>query len=391
MEMQVRGFQVLVSFRVLVAVAAGLLVPGSWARAAGENEVYRVAGEPLKGKVTFQHGAWLAGEVRVVPSEVLLIRFSATAPPQRIPAGVFVRGGSLFSGNVITLNESSLSVNATSLGRTVELKTADFAGAFMPLPPGMAENFPALGSYARILAALESSSEGAQAAQDVEERGRLQPGRRNFVTFLNRDEVEGRVVMLRKEIALVERPQKGMLDPPPLRKVLRLIECLVEPPPAPVREEPPQGPEVAIRLLAGDLWKGHVVKLDDTSLTLVTRFAGTLNVPREALLVLFPTGAKGSGLRWISSLAPSTNTHTPLFDARVPARMNLSCGGSMPNLGGLVCDRAIGVHSRSELTYALEGKPGKKFVALVGIDASVKAVLEETAREVETLSGFLGA
>jgi hypothetical protein len=49
-------------------------------------------------------------------------------------------------------------------------------------------------------------------------------------------------------------------------------------------------------------------------------------------------------------------------------RLDLSCEGRLLTLGGLVCDRGLGVHAKSELRYALDGKPGKRLRALVGVD-----------------------
>jgi hypothetical protein len=61
-----------------------------------------------------------------------------------------------------------------------------------------------------------------------------------------------------------------------------------------------------------------------------------------------------------------------MFDAVFPARMDLSCAQRELRLGGWVCDRGIGVHARSELSFALSGKPGRRFVALVGIDEATE-------------------
>ncbi len=68
-----------------------------------------------------------------------------------------------------------------------------------------------------------------------------------------------------------------------------------------------------------------------------------------------------------------------------------------PDGGGSELGRMI--VAGESLAVALAGEPPtdepfttvSEGLALVGIDASVKSVLEETAREVETLSGFLGA
>src|SRR5205823_7207309 len=71
--------------------------------------------------------------------------------------------------------------------------------------------------------------------------------------------------------------------------------------------------------------------------------------------------------------------HTPVFDAQFPARMDASVEGGNLTVGGFLCERGIGVHSRSQITFNLPGTPAK-FVAVCGIDAETKGRGEVSAR-----------
>jgi aspartyl-tRNA(Asn)/glutamyl-tRNA(Gln) amidotransferase subunit A len=42
----------------------------------------------------------------------------------------------------------------------------------------------------------------------------------------------------------------------------------------------------------------------------------------------------------------------------------------------MVCDRGLGVHAKSDLLYAVEGGPGRRFVTWVGLDDETRAAVE---------------
>lgn len=186
-------------------------------------------------------------------------------------------------------------------------------------------------------------------------------GRRDRAVYHNLDEIAGRLVRLGNDMAMIGNAT-------PNRAALRLVELKCEPIAAPSDEEQQFGPEYIVRLRGGDVLRGRVLGLDENALTLRTRFAGDLALSRETLAVLFPAGGDGRGIAWLSAAVPAKSVHTPVFDAQFPARANLSIGGNLIEFNGEPCDRGWGVHSKSELAFALDGKPGKRFVALCGID-----------------------
>jgi len=58
---------------------------------------------------------------------------------------------------------------------------------------------------------------------------------------------------------------------------------------------------------------------------------------------------------WLSALTPSENIQTPFLEATWPARMNLSATSEPIRFGSRTFTHGIGVHSRSHLTWTLDG------------------------------------
>lgn len=70
---------------------------------------------------------------------------------------------------------------------------------------------------------------------------------------------------------------------------------------------------------------------------------------------------------YLSDLKPLAYRHTPFFGVRWPYAVDASVAGRALRLGGSVYDKGLGLHSRSQLTYALTGGY-RQFEALVGLD-----------------------
>jgi len=335
--------------------AWGLAVP------AAEEEALKADGQFVAGKIRYAGGAWSVGESKLAARDVVVLHFTEFPPPERIPTGVFVRGGTLIAGTLDSFIGDDATVNTSSLSVQIKIKKEELAGAFFSLPTGAKENFSALARYGLLLASL------AESPGDGETNGgaagtRIFPGRRDRVTYQNLDGIDGQAIRLGTDKVWVNKPG-GKLDTPN-RDVVRLIERKVEPL-APGKDT---GPELFVRLKAGDVIRGRIQKLDDKSMTLATSFAGNLELPRETLAAAYSSGAPGGGLRWLSAQVPTLSKHTPVFDADFPAKANLSCSGRLMQMAGRVCDRGVGVHSKSDLAYKIEGKPGQKFFALAGLD-----------------------
>ncbi|HYG76776.1 MAG TPA: NPCBM/NEW2 domain-containing protein [Planctomycetota bacterium] len=315
-------------------------------------------GERLEGEVTGGSGGFKIGNQNVAAKDVLVIRFASDPPPVRMPAGVFIRGGSLIAGTLTSVIGADAEISSAAFG-ALKLKKDDIAGAFSPLAAGQAENMPELARYSALLAATLGTPNAG-----------LQPGKRTRVRFAGLDEVTGdRVMRIGTDQILLTTKGKGVDTIG--RQFVRLIELAVPPLPAPTPEDMKLGPEMIVRLKGGDLLRGRVVKLDGKSLVLRTAFLGEKEIERALLAVIFSAGGEGSGVNWLSAQEPKRAVHTPIFDSEFPPRLDASSDGGDMKIKDVPVERGIGCHSKSEIEFALAGTPSR-FVALVGIDSETR-------------------
>jgi len=330
------------------------------------DDVLLAKGERVEADVSGGNGSFKIGGNNVAIKDVLVIRFANEAPPARMPAGVFIRGGSLIAGALTSVIGVDADVSSAAMG-PLKLKKDDIAGAFSPLAAGQAENMPELARYSALLAATLGTP-GCW----------LQPGKRTRVRFAGLDEVTAeRVMRIGTEQILLSSKGKGVETIS--RQFVRLIEMNVPPQAAPSPEDAKLGSEVVVRLKGGDLLRGRVVKLDGKALTLRTTYLGDKEIERGLLAVLFSAGSEGSGVNWLSANEPKRAVHTPLFDSEFRPRLDASSDGGDMNLKSLPVERGVGCHSKSEIEFALPGTPGR-FIALVGIDGETRGRGAVTAR-----------
>ena len=314
-------------------------------------------GESISGPISLAGpGSWRVGPNTYAAKDLVYIRFSADLPPPRVDSGVFLRGGSLLTGSLINLIGDNADLSTSAFG-ALKIKRDDLAGAFVPPPSGQAENLPVLAHYSGILGAALGTYGSL-----------LTPGKTCRVRFMGLDEMNAEKVMrVGSEQMLLTT--KGKAIETVSRQFVRMLE-LVTPPLTAVPDDDKLGPLVVVRLKAGDLLCGRVTRLNDQALTLKTNFMGERDIPRALLAAAFLYGAplnQNAGLTWLSSIAPEKSIHTPVFDAEFPARMDASVDGNDLRVQTLAFERGIGVHSKSELVYALDGAP-RRFVAVAGID-----------------------
>jgi len=135
----------------------------------------------------------------------------------------------------------------------------------------------------------------------------------------------------------------------------------------PEETTPPAGLLLAIDLGGGERLSGRWVRLTEDLLTIRMAWGDTIDIPVASISRL---EVKNGRLIFLSDVQPSEARHVPYLDGAFPHRADRAVSGKPLKLGGKVYARGIGVHSRSELTYTLDGSY-KTFAAVVGIDDAV--------------------
>jgi hypothetical protein len=82
---------------------------------------------------------------------------------------------------------------------------------------------------------------------------------------------------------------------------------------------------------------------------------------------------RGGRMTYLSDLSPSKVEETPYFGRKLPWRRDVNLLGEPMKIGGRTYQRGVSVHSRSVLTYDLEGRYST-FEALVGFDDSSRGL-----------------
>jgi hypothetical protein len=118
-------------------------------------------------------------------------------------------------------------------------------------------------------------------------------------------------------------------------------------------------------LLSGDLLAGVWQSVDENKLTLETAW-GRVEVPRGAVSRLHFRNGK---VTYVSDLDPFTVEETPYFGRLMSYRRDQALEGGPLKLKGKTFAKGLAVHSRSVLSYAIDGEYGS-FKATVGFDES---------------------
>jgi hypothetical protein len=106
--------------------------------------------------------------------------------------------------------------------------------------------------------------------------------------------------------------------------------------------EGPDGGQYTLRSVIGPAWRVEVASVRKVSF-------------------------RGGRLVWLSDLKPSASKVTPFFNREWPPRMNASVWGRPLTVAGEEYEHGIGIHSKTELTWRLNGGY-VSFVSLLGID-----------------------
>ncbi len=195
---------------------------------------------------------------------------------------------------------------------------------------------------------------------------------RDVVLLANGDRVEGTLNALdARKLEMEAEGKKTTLEP---RQVaaLALSTELAE-------TLKPKGGYAQVTLYGKDGGPGTRVSLsaaacDGTTLTGTTLFGAALRVPldRVAALDLYQGRAV-----YLSDLKPASYEHVPYLNETWPLGVDATAGGRDLRLGGSTYAKGLGMHSRSRVTYRLDGGY-KRFEATAGLDA--RTGREGTAR-----------
>jgi hypothetical protein len=126
---------------------------------------------------------------------------------------------------------------------------------------------------------------------------------------------------------------------------------------------------LALDLGGGERLTGRWVKLTPDVLTVRLDWGAELDVP---VLSLSRIEVKNGKLVYLSDLKPSEARQTPYLDGARPFKSDLSVSGRPLRIGGRTFRRGLGTHSKTDLTYTLDGGYGS-FEAVLGIDDTVGA------------------
>jgi hypothetical protein len=130
---------------------------------------------------------------------------------------------------------------------------------------------------------------------------------------------------------------------------------------------PNQGLGIQLDLGGGERLSGQWLKMDEDILSLRLAWGDTLDVPVASISRL---EVQNGRLVYLSTLRPSETRATPFLDRTFPIRADSAVSGRPLRLRGRTYVRGLGVHSRTEVTYQLDGT-FRTFAATLGVDDAV--------------------
>ncbi len=125
---------------------------------------------------------------------------------------------------------------------------------------------------------------------------------------------------------------------------------------------------VTASLLDGSVFSGNIVDADASAVRLASSIGQTATIRVSDISRL---ECVSNRVVYVSDIEPSAQTVEGLLHRTWPIRFDRSVGGGPLVIDGEVFARGIGVHSRTTLTYSLDGG-FQSFVATIGLDDAVR-------------------
>lgn len=122
---------------------------------------------------------------------------------------------------------------------------------------------------------------------------------------------------------------------------------------AQAKSPPVAGAYQVFRLLSGDVLAGHWRGLADGQLDIETLWQARVKLPADQLSEIRTRNGK---LTYLSDLEPISVEETPYFGRLIGWRRDMGFGGQPAKIKGQPVARCLAVHSRSVLTFALDGQ-----------------------------------
>jgi hypothetical protein len=110
----------------------------------------------------------------------------------------------------------------------------------------------------------------------------------------------------------------------------------------------------------------HIEMLPDTPLRVDADFGATLMIPASRLVSIRFLGGR---VQYVSDLKPIAFEFTPYLSTQWPLQHDRNALGGGLHLRGVFYPKGIGMHSKSKVTYDLQGMYSR-FQAVIGIDDS---------------------
>ncbi len=130
---------------------------------------------------------------------------------------------------------------------------------------------------------------------------------------------------------------------------------------------PPVYP-MTVELANGSEFSGTLKRADAQSIVVDSSTGATVQLPIARIVKL---RFRGDRLVYLSELKPAAERTEGLVHAPWPVQRDKSVTGSEISIDGRRFERGLGVHSRTELSYAIDGQ-FERFVATIGIDDAVR-------------------
>lgn len=127
-----------------------------------------------------------------------------------------------------------------------------------------------------------------------------------------------------------------------------------------------RGEGALVSLTDGSRFRARDLKfVPPDQISLHPQFGGILSIPLAAVESLRFLGGCAT---YLSDVNPADYKFEPFFELDWPLRRDRSVAGGFLKLGGAEFLKGLGVHSRSTVTYRLDGK-FRRFQATIGIDS----------------------